>query len=90
MVKNWREWYSAEHDFIIPKAQQSSIRSENLWRFELNHKLSKRIEADLQTPKWDEIENFTEQELFSAPFAQDLVEPETANLPYYGQQEATV
>ena len=87
--KELAEWYSAEHDFIVPKAQQSSIRSENLWRFELNHKLSKRIEADLQTPKWDEIENFTEQELFSAPFAQDLVEPETANLPYYGQQDAT-
>lgn len=85
--KEQAEWYRAEHDFSIPTAQQDTIRSENLWRFELNNKLSKRIEADLQAPKWDHIASFTEQELFSSVLAQDWVEPEAINLPYYGQQD---
>lgn len=84
--KELAEWDNNEQDFIIPMAQQPSIRFEVLWSFTLNNKLAKRIEADLIAPQWDEIAIFLEQELFSTALAQNFESPTDSHIPYYGQQ----
>jgi hypothetical protein len=76
-------WYKLEQDYEAPVGQEIPIRLETLWRYELEAKLAKRIAADLQTPNWQEIQKFTEDELFLTPFAQGLSEPDVS-LPYYG------
>ena len=82
--KELAEWYSAEHDYDIPTEQRANIRHETFWRFELNPKLVKRVEQDLLPPNWDDIQVYTENELFNTRYAQGFVEPENKDLPYYG------
>ena len=82
--KELAEWYSADNDYEAPPAQQPALRQETFWRFELNSKLSKLIDADLQQPNWDDIQVYTDNELFSSKFAAGFTEPAQAELSYYG------
>lgn len=82
--KELAEWYGADNDYEAPEAQRSPLRYEVFWRYELNHKLVKRIEADLEQPNWDDIQAFTEHELFANMLAQDFSEPVYTGLPYFG------
>lgn len=85
--KELAEWHSGEKDYEAPSEQRSDIRSEIFWRFELNPKLSKRIENDLAQPNWDDIHNYTDNELFDSKFAQGFIEPSNRALAYYGVQQ---
>lgn len=82
--KELAEWYNADNDFEVPAAQQNPLRHETFWHFELNSKLAKRIDADLQPPNWDDIQSYTQTELFNSPLIQSFVEPTQSNLPYFG------
>ena len=68
----------------MPKPQQEQCRQETFWRFELNPKLAKRVDADLQQPNWDDIQLYTNVELFENKFAQGFMEPANRDFPYYG------
>lgn len=83
--KELPEWYSADNEYEAPAAQQSDLRLETFWRFELNSKLAKRIDADLQQPNWDDIQAYTDNELFDSKFAAGFSEPAHLDLPYYGK-----
>lgn len=79
------EWYNADHDYEVPKPQQEQCRQEIFWRFELNPKLAKRVDADLQRkPNWDDIQLYTDNELFDNKFTQGFNEPANRDFPYYG------
>lgn len=82
--KELAEWENAEYDFEIPKNQQEQCRQETFWRFELTPKLAKQLDADLQHPDWDEIQTYTDSELFKSTFAYGFSEPVHQDLPYYG------
>ncbi|RZG83631.1 hypothetical protein EXE10_10745 [Acinetobacter sp. WCHAc060033] len=82
--KELAEWYSADNDYEAPLAQRPNIRTEVFWRFDLNAKLVKRIEQDLVQPNWDDIQIYTDNELFDSKYAQGFVEPINKDLPYYG------
>ena len=82
--KELAEWYSADNDYEVPKPQQEQCRQETFWRFELNPKLAKRVDADLQQPNWDDIQLYTNNELFENKFAQGFTEPANRDFPYYG------
>ena len=88
--KELAEWYNADNDFEAPTSQQNSLRHETFWRFDLTSKLAKRIEADLQRPNWDDIQSYTQAELFNSPYAQGFIEPQYSNLPYYGYTPKTI
>ncbi|WP_374665817.1 hypothetical protein [Acinetobacter sp.] len=83
--KELAEWYSADNDYEAPASQQSEVRMETFWRFELNAKLAKRIDADLQQPNWDDIQAYTDNELFDSKFAAGFTDPAQLDLPYYGK-----
>lgn len=87
--KELAEWYNADNDFEAPIAQQNPLRQETFWRFELNSKLAKRIDADLQRPNWDDIQSYTQTELFNSPLTEGFIEPAQSNLPYYGYVRKT-
>lgn len=70
------EWYSSDNEFEPPLNQRSDLCLETFWRFELNEKLSKKVEADLKAPQWDEIADFMETELFRSKYAAGFEEPE--------------
>lgn len=82
--KELAEWYSADQDYDIPRSQQAQARQEIFWRFELNPKLAKRVEADLQPPNWDDIQLYTDNELFNSTLSQGFNEPAQRDSPYYG------
>ncbi len=84
------EWYTAEDAFVAPLHQRSNIQQTCFWRFELNSKLTKKIEVDLQGAAWAEIQKYTAQELFQHPLAQGYVEPAQRDLPYYGIERQQV
>ncbi|MFW2078594.1 hypothetical protein ACG94X_12890 [Acinetobacter sp. ULE_I010] len=86
--KELAEWYTADNDYEAPKTQCSPIRQEIFWRFDLNSKYFKRIDQDLVQPNWDDIQAFTENELFDTQFAQGFQEPNNKSLPYYGIRAA--
>lgn len=79
------EWYSSDEDFAIPDTQRSQTRSMTYWRFELNSKLCKLINQDLVKPNWDDIQHYTDAELFDHHYAQGFIKPDTKNALYYGQ-----
>lgn len=83
--KELAEWYRADNDYEAPASQQPGLRLETFWRFELNSKLAKRIDADLQQPNWDDIQAYTDNELFDSKFAAGFSEPAHLDLPYYGK-----
>ncbi len=82
-------WYTADNDYEAPDGQQSLLRHETLWRYELNSKLAKRVQADLEQPNWDDIDVFMHHELFDTRFAQGLVPPAQLGQPYYGLSSTT-
>lgn len=82
--KELAEWYLNDNDFEIPASQQATLHEETFWRFDLSDKLSKKIEADLKESDWNEIQTFIENELFRSKYAQDFIEPQHRDLPYYG------
>ena len=86
--KELPEWYSADNDYEAPQAQQSPLRHEVFWRYELTPKFAKRIDHDLEQPNWKDIQVFTHHELFDAPFARDFVDPTQIGQPYYGLKSA--
>ncbi|MFT4021156.1 MAG: hypothetical protein QM666_06545 [Acinetobacter sp.] len=75
------EWYNATNEYEFPEHQAIQIRVETLWSYELPAKLSKKIQADLQQPDWDEIEQYLNSELFHSTYA--------ANLPAFTDEEYT-
>lgn len=85
--KELAEWYNADQDYELPIEQRSDVRTETFWRFELNSKLSKRIENDLVQPNWDDIQSYTENELFESKYAQGFIAPSNRGLPYYGMKQ---
>ncbi|MGA9698305.1 MAG: hypothetical protein WBQ67_05130 [Acinetobacter sp.] len=85
--KELPEWYSADNDYEAPEPQQEQCRQETFWRFELNPKLAKRLDADLQQPNWDDIQTYTDNELFDSKFAQGMSEPANRDFPYYGMTQ---
>ncbi|WP_151798082.1 hypothetical protein [Acinetobacter bereziniae] len=82
--KELPEWYSADNDYEAPEQQRPNIRTEIFWRYDLNAKLIKRIEQDLVTPNWDDIQVYTDNELFDSQYAKGFPEPINKDLPYYG------
>lgn len=82
--KELAEWYQADNEYEAPLTQRSNIRLETFWRFELNSKLIKRVEQDFIQPNWDDIQAYTESELFETKFAQGFQAPFDIHLPYNG------
>jgi len=82
--KELPEWYTADNDYDAPHAQKSNFRHETFWRFELQSKYNKRIEQDLIQPNWNDIQIYTDNELFETKYAQGFKEPTDQDLPYYG------
>lgn len=84
--KELAEWYTADNEFEAPVQQKNTIRSETMWRFELNTTHIKRVEADLQPPNWDDIHVFTDNALFDQPLAQGFTPPNLLGQSYYGYE----
>lgn len=82
--KELAEWYSGDNDYEAPIHQRSDVRNEVFWRFELSSKITKRIDNDLAQPNWDDIQAYTDNELFNSKYAQGFIEPNNRGLPYYG------
>ncbi|ENW84267.1 hypothetical protein F909_00174 [Acinetobacter sp. ANC 3929] len=78
------EWYNSDKEFEAPVSQQSSLREETFWRYELNDKFSKKINTDLQKLNWNDVASFLERELFDSKYAEYFSEPEQQDLPFYG------
>ncbi|MHA3079195.1 hypothetical protein [Acinetobacter sp. ANC 5502] len=78
------EWFNAEQEFLIPTAQHSPIRQETFWNFELNSKLYKKIQADLQAPDWERIQQYLTQELFNTTYAQTVQQQRFIEQHYTG------
>lgn len=81
------EWYLAEENYTFPPLQQSNLRHETYWRFELNSKLSKLIDHDLIKPNWREIASYIDSELFANKYAQGFIEPDHIDAAYFGITE---
>ena len=80
------EWDNSDQDFKAPSSQQTTLHQEVFWRYELNDKFSKKIEADLQKVNWNQISIFLEKELFSSKYAEHFSEPEQQDFPFYGYE----
>ncbi|MGN5765938.1 hypothetical protein ACNQO6_16490 [Acinetobacter calcoaceticus] len=78
------EWDDSDREFQAPDSQQSMIRQEALWRYELNDKFAKKIDADLKKVNWNEVAIFLERELFESKYADNFIEPEQQDFPFYG------
>ena len=87
--KELAEWHTSENDYEAPSAQTTNARVEILWRFELSPELIKRVMADLQAPNWDDIQGYTDQELFDHSFAQGMVPVEAGSL-FYGRPSSEI
>ncbi|WOE30399.1 MULTISPECIES: hypothetical protein [unclassified Acinetobacter] len=84
--KELAEWYSADNDYEAPQSQTSPVRQEVFWRYDLNPKLFKRIQTDLDSPNWDDIQDYMDKELFNHSAAQGFTEPPVLDQPYSGLQ----
>lgn len=84
--KELAEWYSSEQDFDIPNNQTLPARIETFWRFDLSTQHIKRVEADLQAPNWNDIHDYTENELFDRALAQG-VESVKRGAIFYGTDD---
>lgn len=76
------EWYNADNEYEFPAEQQIKLRVETFWSFELSSKLAKQALADLQTPDWEKIEDYLNEELFHTTYAAQLDFPQ--NQDYIG------
>ncbi|OBY72694.1 hypothetical protein [Acinetobacter gyllenbergii] len=80
------EWDNSDQAFGIPTSQQTTLRQEVFWRYELNDKFAKKIDADLQKVNWNQVAIFLEKELFDSKYAEHFSEPEQQDLPFYGYE----
>ncbi|KYQ82706.1 hypothetical protein AWW72_17405 [Acinetobacter sp. NRRL B-65365] len=80
------EWDNSDSEFQAPVSQQSVLRQEDLWRYELNDKFAKKIDADLKKVNWNEVAIFLERELFDSKYADNFIEPEQQDFPFYGYE----
>lgn len=80
------EWDNSDSEFQAPTSQQSVLRQEDLWRYELNDKFAKKIDADLKKVNWNEVAIFLERELFDSKYADNFIEPEQQDFPFYGYE----
>lgn len=80
------EWDNSDSEFQAPASQQSALRQEYLWRYELNDKFAKKIDADLKKVNWNEVAIFLERELFDSKYADNFIEPEQQDFPFYGYE----
>ena len=85
--KELAEWYLSENDYEIPTSQKITSRIETMWRYELNSSHAKRVDADLQQPNWEDIQVYTDNELFDQKIAQGLVPTINLGDSYYGYQK---
>lgn len=80
------EWDNSDQAFDAPASQQTTLRQEVFWRYELNDKFAKKIDADLQKVNWNQVAIFLEKELFDSKYAEHFPEPEQQDLPFYGYE----
>lgn len=80
------EWDNSDSEFQAPASQQSALRQEDLWCYELNDKFAKKIDADLKKVNWNEVAIFLERELFDSKYADNFIEPEQQDFPFYGYE----
>jgi len=80
------EWDNSDSEFQTPASQQATLRQEDLWRYELNDKFAKKIDADLKKVNWNEVAIFLERELFDSKYADNFIEPEQQDFPFYGYE----
>ena len=79
-------WYNSDNEFEAPLSQRTTLREESFWRYELNDKFAKKVDADLQKLNWNEIAVFLERELFNHNYTEDFLEPEQQDFPFYGYE----
>ena len=79
-------WYNSDNEFEAPLSQRTTLREESFWRYELNDKFTKKVDADLQKLNWNEIAVFLERELFNHKYTEDFLEPEQQDFPFYGYE----
>ena len=79
-------WYNSDNEFEAPLSQRTTLREESFWRYELNDKFAKKVDADLQKLNWNEIAVFLERELFNHKYTEDFLEPEHQDFPFYGYE----
>lgn len=79
-------WYNSDNEFEAPLSQRTTLREESFWRYELNDKFAKKVDADLQKLNWNEIAVFLERELFNHKYTEDFLEPEQQDFPFYGYE----
>jgi hypothetical protein len=87
--KELPEWYTSDNDYSAPQKQSINLRQAIFWRYELNSKLAKRIEADFNQPNWEEIKAFMNNELFESKYAAGFTNPLNLSEPYYGVDESS-
>lgn len=78
------EWDNSDQAFDAPASQQTTLRQEVFWRYELNDKFAKKVNADLQKLSWNDVSSFLERELFDSKYAEHFSEPEQQDFPFYG------
>lgn len=87
--KELAEWYNVDNDYEAPSTQKIQSRIETLWRYELNASHAKRVEADLLQPNWEDIQIYTDNELFDQKIAQGLTQAVPLGESYYGYSKQT-
>ena len=87
--KELASWYTADNDYDVPSTQKIPTRIETMWRHELNSSHAKRVETDLVQPNWEDIQVYTDNELFDRPLAQGLVPPVELGQSYFGYHKQT-
>lgn len=80
------EWYQHDNPFEAPTSQQISLRQDVFWRYPLPDSIAKKVTQELKNNDWHEIEKFINQELFSHKCAENFLEPEQVELPFYGYE----
>ncbi len=71
--KELAQWYEADNDFELPQKQKSALRFETFWQFELNAKLSKKINADFEHADWAAIHQYLDEEIFQKSVIQNAL-----------------
>ncbi|MBP6191393.1 MAG: hypothetical protein KA331_02385 [Acinetobacter sp.] len=78
------QWDTHEQEFTPPHDQQNTLTQTTFWRYGLNDKFSKKINADLNNPNWNDINQFMQTELFQHQYAAQFFEPPQYEWTFYG------
>ena len=81
-------WDLAEETFEQPSQQRSPVRLETFWRYELNKTLNKRIRADFDAARWEDIRDYINTEIFDQAILQDCLPPANLHSPYTGTAQS--